>query len=43
MKGPYFLHVDTNSPKLKVNQKVLGRDGCGQPSQRTLKLIVSPE
>ena len=24
MKQPYFLHVDTNSYKLKVDQKVFG-------------------
>ena len=25
MKQPYFLHVDTNSHKLKVDQKIWGR------------------
>ena len=24
MKQPYFLHVDTNSHKLKVDQKIWG-------------------
>ena len=24
MKSPYFLHVDTNSHKLKVDQKLFG-------------------
>ena len=47
VKLPDFLHVDTNSHKLKVDQKMLGwalsEDGCGQPGHRTLKLTVSQE
>ena len=46
MKQPGFLHVDTNSHKLKVDQKIwvgVVRDGCGQPSHKTLKLTVSQE
>ena len=45
MKQPDFLHVDTNSQKLKVDKKNLGvdmvRGGCGQPGHRTLKFTVS--
>ena len=42
-----FLHVDTNSHKLKVDQKKfwigVARNGSGQSGHRTLKLAVSQE
>ena len=43
MKQLDFLHVDTNSHKLKVDQKILGRPRSKMDvaSHRTLKLTVS--
>ena len=47
MKQPYFLHVDTDSHKLKLDQKNFGwawsKNGCGQSGHGTLKLTVSQE
>ena len=47
MKKPDFLHVDTDSWKLKVDQKILGvgmvRNGCGHSGLRALKLALSQE
>ena len=38
MKNPVFLHVETNSLKLKNDSKTLGRVHYGR---RTLKLAIS--
>ena len=47
MKQPYFLHVETNLQKLKVDQTFfwlcMARNGCGKSGLWTLKLIVSQE
>ena len=47
MEKPDFLHFDTNSWKLKVDQKILElgvvKNGCGHSGLVTLKLGVSQE
>ena len=47
MQQPHFLHVDTNSQKLKVAGKFFGwvylKYGHGQSGLWTLKLTVSQE
>ena len=47
MKQPHFLHVDTNSQKLKVDQKFfllfMVKNGCDQSGLWTLKSTVSVE
>ena len=45
-KSLIFVYVDTNSHKLKVDQKFLVgmiKNGCSQSSHETLKLTVSQE
>ena len=46
MKQPHFLHAETNSQKLKVNQKLLlgiVKNGCGQSGLWNEKLTVTDE
>ena len=47
MKQPHFLHVDTNSQKLKLLRKFfcfgVVKIECGQSGHGTLKLAVSQE
>ena len=47
IKQPVFLHVDTNSHELKVDQKIFLVDmvinGRGQSGHGTLKLAASQE
>ena len=45
MKHPYFLHFDTNSPKLKVDQNIFGLTWVWMWPVfcKTLKLTVTEE